>query len=51
VVKLIVLNYSKKNNNISITIYKQLAEDISWRVRYYFCDKLNDVRNYSLKIF
>jgi serine/threonine-protein phosphatase 2A regulatory subunit A len=32
-----------KNNNIAIQFFKTLAEDLSWRVRYYFCDKLVEV--------
>lgn len=38
-----------KNNALAISFFKTLAEDLSWRVRYYFCDKLVEVAQSSGK--
>lgn len=32
-----------KNSSLAPGLFKQLAEDQSWRVRYYFCDKMVEV--------
>lgn len=34
---------NSKNPNLAPGLFKQLAEDQSWRVRYYFCDKMVEV--------
>ena len=34
---------NSKNSNLAPGLFKQLAEDQSWRVRYYFCDKMVEV--------
>ncbi|CAK74945.1 unnamed protein product (macronuclear) [Paramecium tetraurelia] len=35
--------FFQKQQTFVLNMYKQLAEDQSWRVRYYFCDKLADI--------
>ncbi|CAD8061663.1 unnamed protein product [Paramecium sonneborni] len=35
--------FFQKQQNFVLNMFKQLAEDQSWRVRYYFCEKLADI--------
>ncbi|CAK85473.1 unnamed protein product (macronuclear) [Paramecium tetraurelia] len=35
--------FFQKQQNFVLNMFKQLAEDQSWRVRYYFCDKLAEI--------